>query len=269
MNKYFKTIAISTFFSFSLFASELIPATTLKINSADGLINLKDVNAKMSVNCKYKSGLFWPESKSCGNKYFDLKVSENGEIKLPSIEKFSGLKARNKSNYDVSVSIYEGENWLTVIHAYGDAIDKFRFDDKTLQIYKIRATSLDIIKDGASIFGTELTSDIDSSMRLFLSGENKNELNEPLVTTSMESSSLWVRENRNVLQGQTALKDEKELKVDNLIYASFAPLKSEKIELFLGLYKMENYTYKLLYTTKLDLELKPEMLEDLKTLELK
>lgn len=230
---------------------------------------MKNVTAKVSVFCKYKSGILLPENKSCGNKTIDLTLTDDGVINIPSLEKFSGLHAKKKSNYDVSVSLYEGKNWLTVISAYGDKIDNFKFDGQTLQIYKIKSANLDVMKDGASIFGSELTSDINSSMSLYLSTGRENDFSKPLITSSMISSSLWSKENRNLYAGKIALKDEKSISLNELVYASFKAVGSEKVTLDLIFSKFENNTYKKLFSAKLELDLKPEMLEELKAIELK
>lgn len=269
MKKSFILVSLSSLLSFSLMASELIPATSFKVNSADGQTDLKNVTAKVSVFCKYKSGILLPENKSCGNKTLDLTLTEDGMIKIPSLEKFSGLHAKKKSNYDISISLYEGKNWLAVISAYGEKIDNFKFDGQTLQIYKINGSNLDVVKDGASIFGSDLTNDINSSMSLYLSTGRENDYSKPLITSSMISSSLWSKENRNLYAGKVALKDEKAISLNELVYASFKPVGSEKVTLDLIFSKFENYTYKKLFSTKIELTLRPEMLEELKTIELK
>lgn len=269
MKKSILLASISTLFTFSTMASELIPGTTFKINSADGMTDISKVEAKLTVFCKYKSGIMFPENKSCGSKTTELKVEADGILKIPSIEKFSGLHAKKKSNYDVSVSLYEGKNWLTVISAYGEKIDNFKFDGQTLQIYRVKSAEIDVVKDGASIFGSELTNDLNSSMAMYLSTRRDNDYSKPLITSSLISSSLWSKENRNLYAGKVALKDVKEIKLENLVYASFKAPGTEKVVLDLIFSKLENYTYKKLHSAKLELDLSPTMLEDLKSIELK
>jgi hypothetical protein len=65
------------------------------------------------------------------------------------------------------------------------------------------------------------------------------------------------------------LKDEKSISLNELVYASFKAVGSEKVTLDLIFSKFENYTYKKLFSAKLELDLKPEMLEELKAIELK
>lgn len=269
MKKSVILLSLSALASLPVTATELISSTNLKINSADGLTNLENVEAKLTVFCKYKSGILFPENKSCGSKTIDLNVEQDGTIKIPAIEKFSGIHGLKKSNYDVSVSLYEGKSWLTVISAYGEKVDNFKFDGQTLQIYKIKPSMIDVVKDGASIFGSELTNDLNSSMALYLSTGRENDFSKPLITSSMISSSLWSKENRNLYAGKVALKDEKAINLNELIYASFKPVGSETVTLDLIFSKYENYTYKKLYSAKMELKLRPEMLDEVKAIEIK
>jgi len=250
-------------------ASDVTSATSLKLNSPDGLTNVQNLTVKLSSYCKYKSGIFWPESKTCGSKTIDLKVGANGVIDIPAVEKFSGLHASKTDNYEVSLSVYDGKEYLAIISARGkERLKRFKFENRPLSLYRLNAANINVSHDGADFFGSEL-SKVDRAMLLVSVKDKaeKNDYDDVLVVSSLHS--LWARENLASYEGKKLLKDATQIDLEKLNFAKFNGTANETIVLNAYYTVTTDYSKKSDLRGTVELSLKPSALEEVGSLELK
>lgn len=270
MKKLFLASVMATILPFAVSASELIPATTLKLISGDGQTDLQALTVKVSTLCKYSSGIFWPESKICGSKTTELKVDADGSVKIPAIEKFSGLKGSKTDNYEVSLSIYEGQEYLAILSARGkDALKTFKFENRPLSLYRLNAAEINVTHDGADFFGS-LASQVDRA-HLFISINNKkdnNKLGDVLVVTSAGSSSIWFKENFGARADKELLKDQTSIKLKKLNYAMFNASAEEKLTVSVHYGISNNYSKDVPMNGVVEVALMPSALQDIGSINL-
>lgn len=266
-NLFFSSLVLAAL-PFAVSASEVTSATSLKLVSADGLTDVQNLTVKLSSACKYRSGIFWPESKSCGHKTVELKVGADGVVQIPAIEKFKGIHAIKTANYDVSLSITEGKEWIAVISAYGkEALPKFKFDKSPLSIYRVNAANINLSYEGADFFGSEL-SKVDRAM-LLVSIKDKNHENKVgEVMTVSPLKSLWSRENLASYAGKIQLKDTKEIDFKKMSYVKFNATEKETIVVSAH-YIVNTINEKMNLNGSIELPLTPNALEQVGTIELK
>ncbi len=251
------------------YAETLLNSQTLKINSPDNLTKLDDLKISLSVSCKYKSGIFFPESKSCGNKTIELKA-QNGILKIPSVEKFSGIRGSKADNYDVSLSFYEGDQYLTIVSAYGkEAIKYFNsLNNDEFNILRFEEATLGVSVLGADFFGSDLSKVDRASLSFRINAKKKdNTINEVMITNSLETS--WWRENFSPYAGKTLLKDETKISLNSSSIGYFSKNAPEKLKINIYYSQFENYSHSVKLKNNLELELIPSALSDLKSIELK
>lgn len=250
-------------------ASEVIPGTSLKLNSPDGLTNVQNLTVKLSTLCRYKSGIFWPETKHCGSKTVDLKVGANGVVAIPAVEKFSGLHGSKTDNYEVSLSVYEGKEYLAIVTARGkEKLKNFKFENRPLSLYRLNAANINVSHDGADFFGSEL-SKVDRAMLLVSVKDKaeKHDFDDVLVVSSLDS--LWARENFASYEGKKLLKDATQVDLAKLNFAKFNGTANETI-IVSAYYSVSNdYAGKSKLNGVAELKLTPSALEEVGTIELK
>lgn len=201
-------------FPLAIQAKTITPANTLQINSPDGLTSVKDLSVSLNVTCRYRAGIFWPESKSCGSKTTPLKVSANGLVNIPETETFSGLRGNSIDNYDVSISVNEGDQYLAVLAARGkSALNDLGQNRRELNILRFNKAEIGISHDGQDFFGSEASKN-DKAYVLFsiTASTRANNLENVMVISSM-NKHLQGLENRNGYAGKVLLKDMKEITV--------------------------------------------------------
>ncbi|MBC7712826.1 MAG: hypothetical protein H7177_05780 [Rhizobacter sp.] len=254
-------------FALAAGASELIPATTLKLNSPDGLTNVQNLSVKLSTLCRYSSGIFWPESKNCGSNTIALKVDADGVVKIPSVEKFGGLHGRS-TDYEVSLSIYDGEEYLAILSARGkDMISKFKFDNKTLSLYRVNAATLNISHDGADFFGSDLSQKDRAMLMISISDKVKKDYKDVLVVNSLESLA-WAKENFASYSGKELLKDAKQIDLKKMNFAKFNGTANETIVVSAYYTVSNDYTNASKLSGSVEVALKASALEEIGTIEL-
>lgn len=253
---------------FTLQASTLLPGSTLKLNSADGLTDLTKVKAVLEIHCKYQGGIFVHQGKSCGYKSQDLTINNDGTIQVPAVEKFTGLHANKPSNYDLVITFTEGKEWLASLNAYGEDVSKFNFTGKTLSLYRFNEAEIAVSYQGADFFNTPFTQDKNATMYLSIESSIKRPLHELSIITHLTSGDVWWKDNLVSYSGKELLKDAKVIKLPNLTFASFENPSTEKINLTLYYFQSQIASRTNEHTTKLSLELKNNIFENLGTIEL-
>jgi hypothetical protein len=252
---------------FAANSSVVTSATSLKLISADGLTEVQNLTVKLTSGCKYSSGIFWSESKSCGFNTIELKVGADGIVQIPAIEKFKGLHGAKTANYDVSLTITEGKEWIAVVSAYGkEALPKFKFENKPLSIFRVNAANINLSYEGTDFFGSEL-SKVDRAM-LLVSIKDKNyenKINELMTVSPL--MSLWSRENLDSYSGKILLKDTKEIDFKNMSYVKFNSSENETI--VLNVHYSNSRNEKMNLKGSVELPLSPNALEEIGTIELK
>lgn len=268
MKKLLMILVLSLFFNVLAEAKQLIPGTSLQLVSVDGLTQVEKLSAILKVSCRYKSGILWPEAKSCGQSEMNLSIENNGVIHIPSIDKFSGLHARVERNYDISLAILEEGNYLAYIAVYGSNLQNFKFNGAPLFLYRFNAASFDIAIQDTSIFNTNYAQKENAHLSLrFESSEGSRGLDELAVGSPLRFLN-WYRENRNPYNGEVSLRDTKEVTLSAMSYASFTPPALEKIQLHVGYSEFSDYSLKTVFYTKRELQIKPEMLEEIQNIKL-
>lgn len=266
-----KTILINTLafiLPLSLQAKELFPASTLKINSPDGLTSVKDLSVSINVYCRYKSGIIFPESKTCGSKTQQLKVNEEGVVQIPAAETFSGLHAAKTDNYDVTLSVNEGKNYLAVISARGkDRIKKFAQNKRELNILRFKAGSIAVSHEGQDFFGSELSKNKDAYV-LFSIKTNVEQSFEDVLVVSSLNNFLWSGENKNIYAGKTPLSETKSIEVPATSFAYLGEVEDLKLKVHLN-YLINTGILKKLFEAKVEIPATNSAIENIGTLDLK
>ena len=229
------TYAFTFLLPLSVHAKILTPANTLKVNSPDGLTQISELTAKFGIVCTYRSGIFWPENHSCGVKNYELPVSADGIVNIPEVETFTGLHGNNANNYDLSLSIYEGKQYLGVMSAYGiDAIAAMAINSKNLNILRFKGASLSVSKDGSNFFGSELALNENAYMLISIRPTTvENKIGEIMVSSSMEGY-LESLENKFPYPGKKLLKDAIELKIPDTSLAYLGDQNDIKLKIRLS-----------------------------------
>lgn len=206
---------------FAVHSKVIVPAKTLKVNSPDGLTNIKDLKATLSISCKYKAGIFWPESKSCGYTKQDLTVND-GLISIPQIETFNkaSYHAQLSKNYDISISVSEGTTHLATLAVYEkEGFKAMANNTRDLNILRFNPAIFAVAVDGQDFFGSDLAKEKDAYVLLSISSSaKKNSLDDILLSSSL-THYLWSAENRNLYAGKGALKDMKDIKMPATVLA--------------------------------------------------
>lgn len=257
-------------FPLAINAKTLTAASALKINLPDGLTSVKDLTVSLSVSCRYKSGIIFPEAKSCGFKTTKLSIDDSGIVTIPATDKFSGLHAAKTNNYEISLSVYEGKQYLAILSARGkEAINDFAANKKELNILRFKEAHLLVAKDGADFFNSELAKKENAYLLFSISSTvTPNTFNSLMVVSSLESfiSSL---ENRNPYEGKTLLKDAKELFVPATSLAYLGEEKNIELKVRLSVAEINNGSHDVQTKAELQLPATDSALSAIGTLELK
>ncbi|MBY0416006.1 MAG: hypothetical protein K2Q18_17675 [Bdellovibrionales bacterium] len=262
------SIAIAFLCPMILSAAEVTSQSTLQLNSPDGLTKVQELKVNFSVSCKYRSGIFWPENKSCGTSTKVLPVNEKGQVLIPAVEKFGGLHGRKIENYEVALSIYDDKDYLAVLSAYTEkSLKKFNFEGKRLDFYRLEAARINVTSEGQDFFGSELTKKDNGYMLVRVSGLGKaSTIDDVLITNSLEGSGLWHRDN-NRSYNPNPLKDTKEIVVGKTNFAKFDSTADEK--LVVGVYYNEAGSVNANMAGSVEVSLSPDALSKVGTVEIK
>lgn len=268
MKKLLALNALCFLLPFAIQAKEITSANTLKVNSPDGLTSIKDLTAKLSVSCKYKSGIFWPENKSCGYKTIDLAVKD-GVISIPATETFPGPYLRNQliKNYEVTLTVSEGEKYLTSLTAYNEeALKKFSENKRDLNILRFNKATLGLSVDGQDFFGSALSKDEKAYLLISVSPAiTESTIYDVLVSSSL-SHYLESAENRSDYRAK--LKDMKEIKIPDTILAYLGEEKDLQLKVMID-YSINDVVQKNGYRGEVVLPAKTDALAELGSVELK
>lgn len=270
MKKIILLNAILLAFPLAINAKIITPASTLKINSPDGLTSIKDLSVSLNINCRYKAGIFFPESKSCGNQTIKLSIDEAGVVNIPKTETFSGLHATKINNYELSLTVNEGEQYLAVLSARGrDAINVFASNKKDLNILRFKEAHLAVAKDGADFFNSELAKKTNAYLLFSISSSITPSTLDGIFVVSSLNNFLKSLENRNPYQGKLLLKDAREIFVPETSLAYLGEEKNIELRVYLSVAEINNGTHELETKAQLSTPATNSALSDIGTIELK
>lgn len=248
------------------YASLLINSNTIRVHSPDGLTNVSDLRVQLSVLCRYKSGAFSP-SKSCGERSQELKV-ENNSVIVPAISKFSGLRARNIDNYQVSISFYDNQQFLTSISARGNqAIGDLNRVKEQFNILRFEEGYIGVVIDGYNFFGSDYSKVDRASLRMFITvGERANLGSQLLIVNPADRS--WSRENLESYVGKPLLSDAEVIHVPESSFGYFENQAPKEISVSFNYYQLENFSHKIIYKQNIKLPVKPSAFSSIVSIEL-
>ncbi len=252
----------------STIAAPLISETKLKLSSPDGRTDVSKVSATLAVSCKYESGLFFPETKSCGNKLINLKTTSDGVVLVPSVEKLNGIRASKTSNYSLNLTLQIGEEWLgSLSTSTAKGINNFKFDNKVLSIYEIDGGEFDLTVGTSSLFGSDLSKEDKASAFVSLKAKKDFSYFSEIVLNSPMLSS-WMRVNTNSSNSPELLKDSRSVVLGKMSHLTFNP-EREQLVISGSYVQMDGYTVLKRLSSEVTVEASPAVLSEVKSIELK
>lgn len=87
--------------TFSQAASVLVPSFKGKINNYTSLSN-NEIQVFVWLDCTYKSGVIWPQTKSCGSVTHQIPVQADGTFVVPNL---NWQQKNNIKNYRISLAV--------------------------------------------------------------------------------------------------------------------------------------------------------------------
>lgn len=203
----------------------LVQPTTIQIRSLNSNIQLDNLEASYGVRCKYHSGIFFPEAKDCGGSYVKVPVSADGTIRLPALEKVSGIHGRKTSNYQVSLVLSpknqspRDQEYFFSLVAYNEdafrALENFR---DVIYIGRLEGSALNVTAERRAVLGGDLSKlpNADLFIAVSVNGKVKSGpgLQEPLLSSAF-SNNLQSFANRQNFNGtvDTVLLNTKSVEV--------------------------------------------------------
>jgi hypothetical protein len=139
----------------NLTRSTLIPAMSFRLDLSQSGLNAAQLKAEYGVSCTYRSGIFWPETKSCGGKSVAAAVNSDGTLSLAALTS-EGLTRSSLENLSIVVSVKNGDRPVMSFSARGkNEIKQVMANKETIRIYKVAGGKLDIRVNGQDIFNTD------------------------------------------------------------------------------------------------------------------
>lgn len=256
-------------FPLAVHAKGLTAASTLRVHSPDGLTVLKDLSVTLSVSCRYHSGIFFPEAKSCGSKEINLPISADGLINIPATEKFGGIHARKTDHYEINLAVHDGKQYLAVVAARGQkAIESFSRNKRALNILRLKPASIAVSHAGQDFFGSELAHNKDAYMLFSIRPKVAFDPSEKLLVVSSLDNFLWSRENKNLYAGKVALKDTRSIEVPATSFAYLGEVQDMVFNVGLS-YSINTGVHTNMFKAAIEIPAKNNALEEIGTLELK
>jgi hypothetical protein len=159
----------------------LVPAKNFQIQVEGAPIDLQQFKAVISVSCSYKSGIWWPESKSCGDTSRDLEIQNDGRVHVPAVYKFNHRKGNKSENYDLSVTFHskaEMNDYIGSLNARGkEALNVYAQLPQELYVMKIEGAKFEPSLEGRPLLCSETSKKND--MTLIASLELQRDKNAP------------------------------------------------------------------------------------------
>ncbi|MBS1969736.1 MAG: hypothetical protein JSU04_05490 [Bdellovibrionales bacterium] len=255
----------------------LVQPATIQIRSLSSNIQLENLEATYSALCQYRSGIIFPESKYCGSVNLTVPVSADGTIRLPALEKVSGLHGRKTGNYRVSVSVHpknqtpQDQEYFFTLSAYNEeafrALENFR---DVIYIGRLEGAALNITADRKTVLGGELSRlpNADLVITVNVKSENRG-LQNPLLSNQFGNNimSIYNRQNGNGTVDQNLLNARSvEIKGGN--FAFIGNPADATISLNVTLYSTEKYDRKPLYEKTIVGKIDSSFLKDNRNIEL-
>lgn len=253
----------------------VLRATTFKVLPSELEQPLRSLHAKIDVHCTFRWGLVWPETKFCGDQELTAPVDADGNVLLPTIEKFTEKwGSDDRDHYEVNVSVYDGTQYLFSISAtHEDSLNRLeKFAGKALYVTKILPARIErVLIEGQILFGSEFSKRDKAQLGLFVVRDfSKETLSSRLgffVFSPLLSGSIYNGNNdhstkTNRLENQTAMETK-------MVVSVLLEPKPEAVKLRLDYREVKLHSLETTYSAELgDLIPKNDMLSAIKQIEL-
>lgn len=199
-------------------AKTLVPAKTIQFQDIQGTLDLANAQARLTWSCSYRSGIIFPESKSCGGYTTTIGLSPDGKLKLPELKTFSGFRARSANNYSLLVMVYSGERHIVTFNIEGkDEIKAFSKENRPVILQDILASELEVDIEGVPLVNTAYITNSKASLNAHVRQEHNPR--RPYILSG--SFNMISKTYENVERGYTQdfLKDFKRFSFSSYVLA--------------------------------------------------
>lgn len=258
----------------------LVQPTTIQIRSLSANIQLENLEATYGARCRYHSGIFFPEAKDCGGSYVTVPVSADGTIRLPALEKVSGIHGRKTGNYQVSLSLRpknqtpRDQEYFFTLSAYNEeafkALENFR---DVIYIGRLEGAVLNVTAERRTVLGGDLSKlpNADLFIAVSVNGKVKSGpgLQEPLLSSAF-SNNLQSFENRQNPNGtvDTELLNTKSVEVKGGNFAFIGNPADASVTLDVSFNVTENSLRKTVYRKTITGKVESSFLKDNRNIDL-
>lgn len=254
-------------------AKQVLAAKSFRLVTPDSDVVLSSLKVNFYVRCEYRSGLFWPEPKSCGSYNKTLTVSNDGVVTTPAVETFSGIwNSQKLDNYEISLSVYNGDEFIFSLNAIGAAaISSLANQNQVISFIKIEGTELDVTAQGAPLFDTELSKRDRASLTVVTSevaGGSKRDIYSYLLVSLFDGG---IKSYENMLTRNPPkrdLIDARSVTLKPMYFATEGPLVGKKINLTVTYSQMINYQHLPQYRYSKSFEITNDALKNLRAIDL-
>jgi hypothetical protein len=145
VSKFLSSILLMVFVSLAAQAKDrvLVPAFNIKFANHTS-IPTAELTAMVKISCSYKSGWWWPETKSCGDQELNLKISEDGTLAVPNLMYQSNRPQGNHTVGIILTSPAAKNGYVTSIQFSGSEIDNLTPNMQSVSLYGFQALHLNI-----------------------------------------------------------------------------------------------------------------------------
>jgi hypothetical protein len=193
----------STFTTMAFAGSALVDEKILTVKSLSSEIDLQNAEAIYGLSCTYRSGIFMPQTKSCGYSTVTLKIESDGTIRLPALSKLSGLHGAKIENYKVSLIVQpknkdpRNQRYYFTLDARGkEGLENFAAFRETIYVVNLAGGDFDVTAERKPLIGGELSQNPNSQLFVTV-GLQGGTLNLPsVILVSNFSMNLTSYENR-------------------------------------------------------------------------
>jgi len=191
----------------------LVNPITLNIHSLSPDIKLENLEVSYTALCQYKSGIFFPENKLCGNSEVKVAVNADGTIHLPALSKFSGFHASNSDNYRVDIELQpknrdpRDQTYYFVLSTYNtDAIQALENLRDLIYVGHLQGGNLNITAERKAILGGDLSRlpNAELLINVGVVSPRKDSLQTPILSTPFSVNITGI-ENRHSANGEMKL----------------------------------------------------------------
>lgn len=168
----------------------LIRAREITLRVLEGSVDLSAYYASLEVGCSYKSGLFWPGSKSCGSRTLPAELTADGRLLVPAIEAFDHPRGRYLDNFRASITVRPRNDSRACLFSLSmrgrEDLKAYAAGELSYDVLLMSGAEPDLLIEGAPFAGSGYATALDGYLLVSLK-DDATDAPGPMIVTPLSS----------------------------------------------------------------------------------